>query len=220
MTTHAATAAPATAAKASAAAAATTATAGAAPATTATTDITAAATAAGAAAAKDAGPEAAPSLSDLLAFALEAAADPALIARLETLPGERTWFPLTGPAGSEAWVIGWPPGAETGWHDHGGSVGAFATAAGTLHESSLAVPLPSAGWRTLELLPDLDREKLLAAGAGRAFGPNHLHQVVNTSAAEHAVSVHVYYPPLPLIRRYRRRGRVLRLETVERPEQW
>ena len=162
----------------------------------------------------------APALSELLGFALAAAADAELIARLDTLPGERTWFPLTGPAGSEAWVIGWPPGAETGWHDHGGSIGAFATAAGTLHESALAVPLPGDGWQTLELLPDLDRERDLPAGVGRAFGPNHLHQVVNPSPTAHAVSVHVYYPPLPLIRRYRRRGRVLRLETVERPEQW
>ena len=165
-------------------------------------------------------PLAAPSPAELLAFAHEAAADPALIARLETLPDQRTWFALAGPAGSEAWVIGWPPGAETGWHDHGGSVGAFVTGAGALHESSLAVPLPTSGWRTLELLPDLDRERDLPAGTGRAFGPNHLHQVVNPSATEHAVSVHVYYPPLPLIRRYRRRGRVMELKMVESPEQW
>lgn len=161
-----------------------------------------------------------PTSDELLAFARAAAADPALIARLETLPDERTWFAVQGPAGSEAWVIGWPPGAETGWHDHGGSIGAFVTGAGTLHESSLAVPLPTSGWRALELLPDLDRERDLVAGVGRAFGPNHVHQVVNPSETEHAVSVHVYYPPLPLIRRYRRRGRVLELETVERPEQW
>ena len=161
-----------------------------------------------------------PSLSELLEFARTAAADSGLIERLEKLPDERTWFPLHGPAGSEAWVIGWPPGAETGWHDHGGSIGAFATGAGELRESSLAVPLPTSGWRTLELLPDLDRERDLPAGVGRAFGPNHLHQVVNPSPTAHAVSVHVYYPPLPLIRRYRRRGRVLRLESVERPEQW
>jgi len=163
---------------------------------------------------------AAPTPADLLAFARATAADAALLARLDTLPDQRTWFALPGPAGSEAWVIGWPPGAETGWHDHGGSIGAFVTGRGALHESSLAVPLPSSGWRTLELLPDLDRERDLVAGVGRAFGPNHLHQVVNPSATEHAVSVHVYYPPLPVIRRYRRRGRVLKLETVERPEQW
>ncbi|HEX4789450.1 MAG TPA: hypothetical protein VH372_13360 [Actinospica sp.] len=162
----------------------------------------------------------APTLDELLAFAKKAAADPELIARLRTLPDERSWIPLDGPAGSEAWVIGWPPGAETGWHDHGGSVGAFVTAVGALHESSLAVPLPGAGWSSLELLPDLDRERTLSAGAGRAFGAHHVHQVVNPSQYEHAISVHVYYPPLPLIRRYSRRGRVLGLETVERPEQW
>jgi len=165
----------------------------------------------------------APTLDELLAFARTAAADPGLAARLralQTSPDARNWIPLAGPAGSEAWVIGWPPGAETGWHDHGGSVGAFATAAGRLHESSLAVPLPGAGWRSLELLPDLDRERTLPAGAGRAFGAHHIHQVVNPSPDEHAISVHVYYPPLPLMRRYSRRGRVLGLETVERPEQW
>jgi hypothetical protein len=166
---------------------------------------------------------AAPTLGELLAFARAAAADPGLAARLHALgalPDARSWIPLAGPAGSEAWVIGWPPGAETGWHDHGGSIGAFATAAGRLHESSLAVPLPGAGWRSLELLPDLDRERTLPAGAGRAFGEHHIHQVVNPSPDEHAISVHVYYPPLPLMRRYSRRGRVLGLETVERPEQW
>ena len=164
--------------------------------------------------------DAAPTLAELLRFARTAAADADLIAKLRTLPGERSWIPLDGPAGSEAWVIGWPPGAETGWHDHGGSIGAFATAVGTLHESSLAVPLPGAGWSSLELLPDLDRERDLPVGVGRAFGAHHVHQVVNPSAENHAISVHVYYPPLPLIRRYSRRGRVLGLETVERPEQW
>ena len=166
------------------------------------------------------GPLDGPSLAELLEFARRAAADPALLARLDTLPDERTWIPLRGPEGSEAWVIGWPPGAETGWHDHGGSRGAFVTAEGVLHESSIATPLPTAGWRSLELLPGVDRERDLSAGIGRAFGPHHVHQVVNPSATEHAVSVHVYYPPLPLMRRYSRRGRVLGLETVELPGQW
>lgn len=165
-------------------------------------------------------PAPAPTLSELLAFVRRAAADPALLARLRAVPEERNWFAIPGPADSEAWVIGWPPGAETGWHDHGGSIGAFATASGLLRETSLAVPLPGAGWRSLELLPDLDRERDLPAGSGRAFGAHHIHQVVNPSAEHHAISVHAYYPPLPLVRRYSRRGRVLGLETVERPEQW
>ncbi|MBR7826307.1 hypothetical protein KDK95_08345 [Actinospica sp. MGRD01-02] len=162
----------------------------------------------------------APALGELLDFARAAAADTALHDRLGTLPDERTWISLAGPGGSEAWLIGWPPGAETGWHDHGGSRGAFVTARGTLRESSIAIPLPTAGWRSLELLPDVDRELDLPAGAGRGFGPHHVHQVVNPSAEQHAISVHVYYPPLPLIRRYSRRGRVLGLETVELPGQW
>ena len=162
----------------------------------------------------------APTAADLLDFARTVAADSALVGDLPLDPEGRTWVRLEGPGGAEAWLLGWPPGAETGWHDHGGSIGAFATAVGTLHESSLAVPLPGAGWSSLELLPDLDRERDLPVGVGRAFGAHHVHQVVNPSAENHAISVHVYYPPLPLIRRYSRRGRVLGLETVERPEQW
>lgn len=55
---------------------------------------------------------------------------------------------------------------------------------------------------------------------GRAFGPHHLHQVLNTADHAHAVSVHAYYPPLPLMRRYSRSGQALRLEQIERPEDW
>lgn len=47
-----------------------------------------------------------------------------------------------------------------------------------------------------------------------------MHEVLNESAEEHAISVHAYYPPLPQIRRYSRTGPVLRLEHVERPEDW
>jgi hypothetical protein len=161
-----------------------------------------------------------PSLGELLDFARTAAADTALRDRLDTLPDERTWIPLEGPGGSSGWLISWHPGAETGWHDHGGSRGAFVTARGALHESSIAIPLPTAGWRSLELLPEVDRHLVLPVGEGRGFGPHHVHQVVNPSPEEHAISVHVYYPPLPLIRRYSRRGRVLGLETVELPGQW
>ena len=60
----------------------------------------------------------------------------------------------------------------------------------------------------------------MAAGKGRSFGQHHVHEVLNESTSEHAISVHAYYPPLPLIRRYSRTGAVLRLETVERPEDW
>lgn len=162
----------------------------------------------------------APTEADLLDFALRTAADAALVAALPLDEEGRTWIRLDGPGGSEAWLIGWPPGTGTGWHDHGGSHGAFATAAGALREDSLAARLPTEGWKTLELAEGIDRSRQLGTGSSRAFGPHHVHEVRNESGAEHAISVHAYYPPLPLIRRYSRTGAVLRIEQVERPEDW
>ncbi|MFC1414839.1 cysteine dioxygenase [Streptacidiphilus sp. N1-12] len=161
-----------------------------------------------------------PTLADLLAFARATAADPAVLAQLTVNPEERTWVRLEGPMGSEAWLIGWPPGSETGWHDHGGSSGAFVTASGELSELSLGLPIPTAGWRSLELMEGVDRHRALPAGRGRSFGPHHVHQVVNPSEEQVAVSVHCYYPPLPMQRRYARTGDTLRLALVEGPEEW
>ncbi|MEU9237167.1 cysteine dioxygenase [Streptomyces subrutilus] len=161
-----------------------------------------------------------PTAAELLDFALRTAADPEIVSSLPLDPEGRTWIRLDGPSGSEAWLIGWPPGTGTGWHDHAESRGAFATARGRLTERSLAVRLPAEGWQSLELAPGLDRSRSLAAGAGRAFGERHVHEVLNESTTEHAVSVHAYYPPLPLIRRYSRSGQVLSLEHVERPADW
>lgn len=162
----------------------------------------------------------APTSAELLAFATRAAADAELIASLPLDPEGRTWVRLEGPGGSEAWLIGWPPGSGTGWHDHADSVGAFVTATGELTENSLAARLPTDGWKTLELAGDIDRVRSLPAGTGRAFGHHHVHEVLNGSPDRHAISVHAYYPPLPRIRRYSRTGQVLRLEQVERPEDW
>ncbi|MFE9740201.1 cysteine dioxygenase [Streptomyces sp. NPDC006477] len=173
-----------------------------------------------AAAPAPAAPSQAPTAAELLAFVRRTAADPELVASLPLDPEGRTWVRLEGPGGSEAWLIGWPPGTGTGWHDHAESLGAFATARGTLTEHSLAVRLPSSGWKTLELADGLDRSRSLGPGADRAFGTHHVHEVLNESPDTHAVSVHAYYPPLPLIRRFSRTGAVLRLEQVERPEDW
>ncbi|MFF6999631.1 cysteine dioxygenase [Streptomyces sp. NPDC008313] len=161
-----------------------------------------------------------PTQAELLDFARRTAADSALIASLPLDPEGRTWVRLDGPGASEAWLIGWPPGTGTGWHDHADSVGAFVTASGALKENALAARLPSDGWKTLELSEGVDRERRLTAGQGRSFGPHHVHEVLNEATEEYAVSVHAYYPPLPRIRRYSRTGQVLRLEQVERPEDW
>ncbi|WP_405415134.1 cysteine dioxygenase [Streptomyces rubiginosohelvolus] len=163
---------------------------------------------------------AAPTITELLDFVRRTARDEALIASLPLDPEGRTWIRLDGPGGSEAWLIGWPPGTGTGWHDHADSIGAFTTAAGALKEHSLAVQLPTDGWKTLELTDGVDRSRELAAGQGRAFGQNHVHEVLNESEDVHAVSVHAYYPPLPRIRRFSRTGAVLRLEQTESPEDW
>ncbi len=161
-----------------------------------------------------------PTEAALLAFVRRVAADDALVSSLPLDPEGRTWLRLAGPEGSEAWLIGWPPGTGTGWHDHGGSRGAFATARGTLTEHALAARLPTEGWKTLQLADGIDRSRRLGEGRGRAFGPHHVHEVLNGTPDEHAVSVHAYYPPLPLMRRYSRTGDVLRLEEVERPGEW
>ncbi|MGH3310442.1 MAG: cysteine dioxygenase [Streptomyces sp.] len=163
---------------------------------------------------------AAPTEAQLLDFVHETAADAELVASLPLDPEGRSWLRIDGPGGSEAWIIGWPPGTGTGWHDHGGSYGAFATADGELTEQSLATRLPTEGWKTLELADGVDRERQLSGGRGRAFGPHHVHQVLNETTGRHAVSVHAYYPPLPLMRRYSRTGALLRLEQVERPGEW
>ncbi|MFE2209384.1 cupin domain-containing protein [Streptomyces rubiginosohelvolus] len=163
---------------------------------------------------------AAPTITELLDFVRRTARDEALIASLPLDPEGRTWIRLDGPGGSEAWLIGWPPGTGTGWHDHADSIGAFTTAAGALKEHSLAVRLPTDGWKTLELTDGVDRSRELATGQGRAFGLNHVHEVLNESEDVHAVSVHAYYPPLPRIRRFSRAGAVLRLEQTESPEDW
>lgn len=161
-----------------------------------------------------------PTSTELLEFVRRTAADGALVSSLPLDPQDRTWLRVEGPCGSEAWLISWPPGTGTGWHDHGGSRGAFATASGRLTEHSLAVQLPTEGWLTLELAEGVDRQRELTAGSGRAFGAHHVHEVLNLSDHRHAVSVHAYYPPLPLMRRYSRNGPVLRVEGTERPEEW
>ncbi|MFI2641242.1 cysteine dioxygenase [Streptomyces sp. NPDC018610] len=167
-----------------------------------------------------ASPAPAPTQAELLDFVRRTAADAELIASLPLDPEGRTWVRLAGPGGSEAWLIGWPPGTGTGWHDHADSIGAFLTAAGELTENSLAARLPTDGWKTLELTDGVDRARRLPAGRGRAFGRHHVHEVLNESTDRHAVSVHAYFPPLPRIRRYSRTGQTLRLEQVERPEDW
>ena len=93
----------------------------------------------------------------------------------------------------QVWLLSWLPGQGTDLHDHGGSAGAFAVAAGALTERVVA---GRAGQAPHQHTADL------GAGRVRPFGPHHVHQVVNT-LHEPAVSVHVYRPRLSVMNTYR-----------------
>jgi predicted metal-dependent enzyme (double-stranded beta helix superfamily) len=92
----------------------------------------------------------------------------------------------------EVWVISWLPGQGTGFHDHGGSAGAFTVVLGTLMERRLA-----GGAATGQVLA-----KPVGAGGSRSFGPSYIHDVRNAAASSLAVSVHAYSPPIPEMTRY------------------
>jgi hypothetical protein len=88
----------------------------------------------------------------------------------------------------EVWLLSWQPGQGTGFHDHGGSAGAFAVALGELQEHAVR---GSGGWiREVAV-------RTIIAGVVQSFGPRFVHH-----SAEPAVSVHAYSPPLPRMRRY------------------
>jgi predicted metal-dependent enzyme (double-stranded beta helix superfamily) len=57
-----------------------------------------------------------------------------------------------------------------------------------------------------------------AAGQVRAFGPQHVHEVVNNSA-EPAVSIHAYSPSLAGMRRYELTPAGLVLAAIEMAEE-
>jgi hypothetical protein len=124
------------------------------------------------------------------------------------LATEERWYERIGlTEDHEVWLISWLPGHSTGFHDHGGSRGAFAVALGELEELSLSGEHGAL------------RGRRLPAGSTRAFGPEFLHDVRNTGAGP-AVSIHAYSPPLSEIARYELRAGGLRQTEVEVAEQW
>jgi hypothetical protein len=87
----------------------------------------------------------------------------------------------------EIWLICWDIGQDTLLHDHGGSVGAFTVARGSLLEDFGTVngSVDNTGLRT----------RRHAAGDAVGFGVDYLHNLVNVST-EPTVSIHAYSPPL------------------------
>jgi hypothetical protein len=119
-------------------------------------------------------------------------------------PARRWYFRMELTDEYEVWLLSWEPGQGTGFHDHGGSRGAFSVALGELQEQS--VP----GAREVVT-------RSVGAGQTRSFGARFVHHVVNNSATP-AVSVHAYSPPLPEMRRYELTGAGLRYVGTEPAE--
>ncbi|KGN41357.1 cysteine dioxygenase [Knoellia aerolata] len=145
----------------------------------------------------------------LLRVARLFAADPELPdllpARVED-PSGRRWHQLAETPHLQLWLIEWPPGAGTGFHDHGGSRGAITVVRGSLTERQV-------------VHGDL-HARVLTEGEGRAFGANHLHDVRNDSE-EAALSVHAYSPRLDQMTHYDVVDGALVLSGVEqRGEGW
>jgi hypothetical protein len=138
---------------------------------------------------------------DLLELARFLAAEPGLTDRLVAGTAERTWLSLPSGPGMVAWLIAWPPGTGTGWHDHGDAAGAMVIVEGELTERSTEAPADHDYSQSLPLLDENGRVRQFAAGQGRAFTPQHVHEVTNDGAVT-AYSVHVYSPELALMRRY------------------
>jgi predicted metal-dependent enzyme (double-stranded beta helix superfamily) len=121
------------------------------------------------------------------------AASPAeWVTRVRLNPAHRWYERIHLDDSHEIWVISWLPGQATGFHDHGGSAGAFAVVWGTLLERRVVGDVA-----TGQVLA-----KPVGAGGSRAFGPRYIHDVRNAATSAVAVSVHAYSPPLTVMTRY------------------
>ncbi|GAB3113499.1 cysteine dioxygenase [Janibacter alkaliphilus] len=142
----------------------------------------------------------------LLRLANLFARDPELVQQPTTRPDgdptQRSWAEISRTPHLQIWLLRWPPGASTGWHDHGGSMGAFTVVAGELTERTLTSGLQA---------------QQLPSDEGRAYGGAHTHEVVNLGEDE-AVSVHAYSPSLAQMTRYDLVAGRLEVAAVEQRE--
>lgn len=136
----------------------------------------------------------------LLELLRDHATDPDLLELLDPDQPERSWIRLLTTDDVQLWLISWPPGSRTDWHDHGTASGAFTVLRGSLVEHSWDGAL-----RLLDLGP----------GDARAFAAGHAHDVRNNSS-EPALSLHAYSPRLDTMTRYAFRGDRLEVLGVEK----
>ena len=142
----------------------------------------------------------------LLQTLRDLAADPDLPSLIEPDPVERRWVEVDATADLQLWLISWPPGTGTGWHDHGAAAaGAFATVSGRLTEYT---------WHSGRYV------RTLGPGQDRTFPAGHIHDVRNLARTP-ALSLHAYAPRLTSMTRYHLQDGRLRLTSVEAAgEEW
>jgi hypothetical protein len=104
-------------------------------------------------------------------------------------PETRWWLVLWRSANYEVRLLSWEVAQSSDWHDHGGSSGGFAVAAGTLDER----------YRT-NAGADV-RGRRFGTGSSGCFGPAHVHDMEHVAGSP-AVSVHAYSPPLTFLTTY------------------
>ena len=139
-----------------------------------------------------------------LRLARRLAAIPGLLEQLPLVGSERRWLKLPTDAGWDAWLIGWPPGARTGWHDHQGSAGAFALLSGELSEWSVPtadVVSREQGATAVDVGQGAVRLRRFTDGDGRGFADHHIHDMANETDAV-AYSLHAYAPELAAMASY------------------
>ena len=121
-----------------------------------------------------------------------------------TVP-ERTWVRVEHGQDADIWLITWPAGSSTGWHDHGSAAGAFVVLEGALTEY---------------VWTGVATATTLTSPGVREFDGSHIHDVVNHGVRT-AVSLHAYAPSLAAMTRYELvRGRLQVTSVEQRGEQW
>ncbi|TWP36086.1 cysteine dioxygenase [Leekyejoonella antrihumi] len=109
------------------------------------------------------------------------AGDPDLTRLIDTTATERTRHELASTPHLEVWVMTWPPGVSTGWHDHGDVAGAYVVLSGAFRESA---------WSGGAV-----HSRELSAGDERSFAAGHLHDLANVGDG-FGLTIHAYSPAL------------------------
>lgn len=112
---------------------------------------------------------------------------------------ERSFHLLDESDEHQLWLIQWPAGASTGWHDHGTAASAFTVLRGRLVEQNWGggLKLASVTPRTI-----------------RVHGAGHVHDVQNRSG-ETVLSLHAYGARLDAMNHYEFLGDRIRLISAE-----